>query len=123
VVLLALVAAGLLAFAGGAKVLDPTMTAGALRSMGLPSSPRLVRVGAAGELLLGVAAIVLGGAGLWLLIALSYVAFGVFVAVALASGRPIGTCGCFGRADTPPAWWHVALNAALAVVALAWALG
>ena len=38
-------------------------------------------------------------------------------------GTAIGSCGCFGREDTPPHWSHVALNAALAAVALALAVG
>jgi hypothetical protein len=122
VVFPAVLAAGLLALAGGAKLLDPTMTAGALRVMGLPSAPWLVRVGSAGELALGVAAIVVGGAVLWCLVALSFVAFAVFVVAALTSGRPIGTCGCFGRADTKPTWWHVGANLALGIAALVYAI-
>ncbi len=122
-VLPAWAAAGLLALAGGAKLLDPTMTAGALRVMGLPSAGWLVRAGAAGELVLGIAAVVVGGPALWCAVALSYAAFAVFVLAAMRSGRPIGTCGCFGRVDTRPMPWHIALNGMLAVAALAYALG
>ncbi len=113
----ALVAAALLALAGAQKVLDPTMTVGALRALGLPSSAALVRAGAAAELGLGVAAIAVGGAALWLLVAVSYLAFAVFVVAASRRGTMIGSCGCFGREDTPPHWSHVALNVALAAVA------
>jgi hypothetical protein len=123
VVVAALVAAGVLALAGAAKVLDPTMTVGALRAMGLPSGPGLVRVGAAAELALGIGAAVVGGAVLWALVGASYVAFAAFVVAALRSDRPIGSCGCFGRADTPPAWWHVAANLVAAAAALAYGLG
>jgi hypothetical protein len=35
----ALVAAALLALAGAQKVVDPTMTVGALRALGLPAAP------------------------------------------------------------------------------------
>jgi hypothetical protein len=122
VVVLAVAAAGLLAVAGAAKLLDPTMTVGAMRLMGLPATAWLVRLGAAAELALGVAAIVAGGAVLWSLVAVSYAAFAAFVVAALLSGRPIGSCGCFGRDDTPPRWWHVVLDVALAVVAAAYAL-
>ena len=118
----ALVAAGLLAVAGAAKLLDPTMTAGALRVMGLPSAPELVRIGAAAELVLGVAAVVVGGSVLWGLVALSFAAFAAFVVAALMSSRPIGSCGCFGRADTPPAWWHVVANGLLGLAALVYAV-
>jgi hypothetical protein len=118
----ALVAALLLALAGAQKLLDPTMTAGALRAMRLPSSPTLVRVGSAAELALGVAAITVGGAALWWLVAASYLAFGAFVTAALRRGTMIGTCGCFGREDTPPHPTHVVLDLALASLAAATAV-
>jgi hypothetical protein len=118
----ALVAAGLLAFGGAQKLIDPTMTVGALRVAGLPGGPRLVRAGAAAELALGVLAIVAGGPVVWLLAALSYAAFAIFVGSALARDLPIGSCGCFGRTDTPPHPVHVLLNAALAAVAVTAAL-
>src|SRR3546814_13382738 len=111
----ALVLAALLALAGAQKVLDPTMTVGALRAMRLPSSPLLVRVGSAAELVLGVAAIVVGGAVLWWLVAVSYLAFAGFVLAALRKGTMIGTCGCVGREETPPHRDHVALNRVPAV--------
>lgn len=115
----ALVAAALLALAGAQKVLDPTMTVGALRALRVPSTNGLVRAGAAAELALGVAAVVVGGAALWWLVAASYVAFAAFVVVALRKGTMIGSCGCFGREETPPHPSHVALNVALASVAAA----
>ena len=113
----ALVVASLLAIAGAQKLVDPTMTVGALRALRLRASPLLVRVGSAGELALGVAAIAVGGAALWWAVALSYLAFGAFVVAALREGTMIGTCGCFGREETPPHRSHVALNVALSGVA------
>jgi hypothetical protein len=113
----ALVVALLLTLAGAQKLLDPTMTVGALRALRVPSSPWLVRIGSAAELALGVAAIVVGGAALWWAVAASYVAFGAFVLAALRKGTMIGSCGCFGREETPPHWSHVALNAGLAGLA------
>jgi hypothetical protein len=118
----ALVAALLLALAGAQKLLDPTMTVGALRALGLPASPGGVRVGSAVELALGVAAVAVGGAALWWAVAASYLAFGGFVVAALRKGTMIGSCGCFGREDTPPHPSHVVLNAALASLAVATAL-
>ncbi|MGH9273299.1 MAG: MauE/DoxX family redox-associated membrane protein [Acidimicrobiales bacterium] len=115
----ALVIAALLAVAGAQKVLDPTMTVGALRALRLPSAPVLVRVGAAAELALGVLAIGVGGAVVWSLVAASYVAFAIFVVAALRHGTMLGSCGCFGRDDTPPHWSHVGLNLVLAGVAVA----
>jgi hypothetical protein len=113
----ALVVASLLAIAGAQKLVDPTMTVGALRALRLPAAPFLVRVGSAAELALGVAAVASGGAALWWAVALSYVAFGAFVVAALRNGSMIGTCGCFGREETPPHWSHVALNVALSGLA------
>jgi hypothetical protein len=115
----ALVAAVLLALAGGEKLVDPTMTVGALRALRLPSSPALVRAGSAGELALGVAAITVGGAALWWLAAASYLLFATFVVAALQRGTMLGSCGCFGREDTPPHPSHVVLNVALAGLAVA----
>lgn len=113
----ALVSAALLALAGAQKLLDPTMTVGALRALGLPSAPWLVRVGSAVELVLGVVAIAVGGAAWWWGVALSYLVFAAFVAAALRKGTMIGSCGCFGRDETPPHWTHVVLNLALAGLA------
>jgi hypothetical protein len=113
----ALVAAALLALAGAQKVVDPTMTVGALRALRLPAAPWLVRLGSAVELALGVGAIAVGGAALWWGVALSYLAFAWFVVAALRRGTMLGSCGCFGREETPPHPSHVALNLALAAIA------
>jgi len=113
----ALVAAALLALAGGQKLLDPTMTVGALRALRIPATAALVRAGAAAELVLGVAALVVGGVALWWLVAASYGAFAVFVVAALRSGTMIGSCGCFGREETPPHPVHVGIDLALALAA------
>jgi hypothetical protein len=75
-------------------------------------------VGSAAELALGIAAVVVGGAALWWAVAASYLAFGAFVVAALRHGTMIGSCGCFGREETPPHWSHVALDAGLAGVAV-----
>ena len=107
----------LLVAAGAAKVADPTRTAGALAAIGWPSSPVLVRLGAAVELALGTTMIVIGGPALAMLVAASFLGFAVFVLIALRSRTPIGTCGCFGRADTPPRPSHIIVVVALAAAA------
>ena len=107
-----------LGLAGAAKVLDPTMTVGAMRALHLPSSPTVVRLGAAAELAIAVAALTVAGPWPYLLVALSMLAFALFVATALRRGTMIGSCGCFGREDTPPHPIHVALDLGLAAVAL-----
>jgi hypothetical protein len=110
----ALLLAGLLVLAGAQKLLDPTMTVGALRSLGAPVSSALVRIGSGAELAIGAAALSVGGSLLWWAIAASYAGFGVFVVVALRSGTMIGSCGCFGREETPPHWLHVVTDVVLA---------
>jgi hypothetical protein len=114
----ALCAALLLVCAGAMKVVDPAMTAGALRALRLPSSKLLVRAGAGAELVLGLLAVTVGWPVLWWLVAASYVAFAAFVMVALRAGTMLGSCGCFGREDTPPHPTHVMLNVALAATAV-----
>lgn len=115
----ALTAALLLAFAGASKAVDPAMTAGALRALGLPSSRTLVRTGAAAELLVGLLAIIAGWGLVWWLVAASYLAFAAFVVAALRAGTMVGSCGCFGREDTPPHPLHVVIDVALAATAAA----
>jgi hypothetical protein len=116
------IAAALLAVGGAAKAVRPRDTAQALAAVGL-RFPRLlparvvVRVGGAVEAAIGVAALLVGGPVLCALVALSYLAFATFVLVALRTGAPISSCGCFGKADTPPSLVHVVLDVAFAAVA------
>jgi hypothetical protein len=109
----------LLLVAGALKVADPSRTAGALAALGWPSSPVLVRVGAAAEVVIGASALVVEGPVPAALVAASYLGFAVFVTAALMSGTPIGTCGCLGRVDTRPHPLHVAVDLVLAAGALA----
>jgi hypothetical protein len=118
----AMAAGLLLAIAGALKVADPKMTVGALRALRVPATPALVRAGAGAELLIGMLAVTYGSAAVWWLVAASYGAFAVFVIVAMRAGTMVGSCGCFGREDTPPHTVHVVLDAALAGVAVATAL-
>src|SRR4029453_12518158 len=115
----ALTAALLLAFAGAAKTVDPAMTVGALRALGLPSSKIWVRVGAATELLVALVAGAGGWGGVCWLAAASYLAFAAFLIPALGAGTMVGSCGCFGREDTPPHPVHVVVDIALAATAAA----
>jgi hypothetical protein len=116
-----LIAALLLAAAGTAKVVDPTNTVGALRSSGVRVPPTVVRIGGALEALLAVAAALTGAPMLALAVAASYLVFTGFVITALVRGLPIGSCGCFGKVDTPPSALHVVVNlgAVLAAVGVA----
>jgi hypothetical protein len=111
-------AALLLVVAGAGKVVDPSRTVGALRALGRSAHPLLVRLGAVGETLLGVATLVYGGRVLPLLVAVSYLGFALFVMAALRSGTPLATCGCLAQADTPPAPGHVVVNGLFAAGAV-----
>jgi hypothetical protein len=118
-----LVAALLLAAAGALKAFDPATTTGALRRAGLPVPSVVVRVGGGIEAVIGVVAIITGGPVAAGLVAASYLLFTIFVVVALVRRTPIGSCGCFGKIDTPPSLVHVVLNVGAAVSATAVALG
>lgn len=118
-----LVAALLLTVAGALKAYEPATTAGALRRAGLGVPSGVVRAGGGVEVVVGIAAIVTGGPVAAGLVAFSYLLFTAFVVVALVRHIPIGSCGCFGRIDTPPSLVHVVLNVGAIVTAIAVALG
>jgi hypothetical protein len=113
----------LLALAGAFKICRPAPTAGALRAMRLPSRLSYVRLLGAGELTLGLTALVTGARPLLALVAALYLAFATFVAAALLSGAPLQSCGCFGQRETPPTTIHLAANLVAAVVLLVAAAG
>ena len=113
-----LVAALLLLLAGGQKLVDPAPAAGALRALGLASNRRLVQVAAAGELVLGAAAIAAPHPAVFAAVGAVYLGFAAFVVAAMRAGTAIASCGCFGREDTPPSAFHVVLNLAFASVAV-----
>jgi hypothetical protein len=117
------VAAAILAVGGGAKLVRPASTAGALAALRLPSAPALVRAGGGLEIAIGLGALTVGGSLLAALVALSYLAFAAFVVLALVRRTPIASCGCFGTADTPPTLTHVVVDLSGAAVAGAIALG
>jgi len=116
------IAATLLLIGGALKVIRPDDTTGALRALGLPSRPSLVRMGAGAEAVIGAGALAFGDRAFAAAVALSYLGFGVFVAVALAKQLPIASCGCFGRSDTPPTITHLVVNGCAALVAAGVAL-
>ena len=108
----------LLGVAGAMKAFSPLSTVRALRSAGLPATKFLVRAFGAGEVLVALAAWVVAGPIPAVLVALSYAAFAGFVLLARRRGGSISSCGCFGKADTPPTWSHVFVNAGAAVLAV-----
>ena len=108
-----LVASALLAVAGAPKVVRPVNTLGALRSVGVRVSPVTVRLFGGLEASLGIATLATGARVLAALVAASYAAFSVFLVIALRSGGAVSSCGCLGRADTPPTRSHLVVTAAL----------
>ncbi|GAB3676493.1 MauE/DoxX family redox-associated membrane protein [Angustibacter aerolatus] len=112
-----LAAAALLVLAGAPKVVAPSSLVTALRSAGLPAGPSAVRVLAAGEVAVGVLALLRPGRLSAVLVALAYLAFTGFVALALRRGGVLASCGCFGKPDTPPTRSHLLVTALLAVAA------
>jgi hypothetical protein len=117
------IACTLLAVGGVLKAVRPGDTANALTAVGFrfPRSVArgAVRAGGVIEAAIGVGALVSGWAALAGLVAVSYLGFTAFVVLALRSGKPISSCGCFGKVDTPPSPVHVALDLAFAAVAAA----
>ena len=107
----AAIALGLLGLAGMAKMADPVPTVGALRAARLPSSKPLVRVLGLVEVVVSLVGLILGGpwatGGMVL-----YAGFVAFTWLALRADQPIQSCGCFGREDTPPSWFHFGFNVA-----------
>jgi hypothetical protein len=117
------VCAALLVVSGGAKLGDPAPTRGALAGAGLPSSRAVVRALGVWEVVAGGAGLTAGGRTGGFAVALTYAGFAGFVAVALRRRLPIQSCGCFGRADTPPGPAHLAVNLSAAAAGVAVALG
>lgn len=117
------IACALLAVGGALKAYRPGDTANALAAVGVRASRSVargvVRVGGVIEAVIGVAALLTGSPALVALVAVSYLAFAVFVIVALRSGKPIASCGCFGKVDTPPSVVHVVIDLGFAGVAAA----
>ena len=113
------IAATLLVAGGLLKTARPADTATALRQSGLPATPLLVRVGGLVEAGIGIAALITGDRVTAVLVAASYAAFVVFVAVALRRQTPLASCGCFGKEDSPPTRLHVVLTGAAAAAAVA----
>jgi hypothetical protein len=112
-----LAAAGLLVVAGLPKLRDPLPLVRALRAAGMPAGRLLVRTFAVAEVVAGLWALVAPGPASAGLVAAAYLVFTGFVARVLARGGVLGSCGCFGKPDTPATRTHLVLTAAAALVA------
>ncbi len=113
-----LAAAGLLVVAGLPKLRDPLPLVRALRGAGIPAGRTLVRVFAVAEVVVGTWAVLAPGRLSAALVGVAYLVFTAFVSRVLARGGVLGSCGCFGKADTPATRAHLALTGVAALVGL-----
>jgi len=111
-------AAVLLGVAGVPKVRDPGDLVRAVRSVGMPFGRGAVRAFAVAEVVVAVAALAVPSRVTAALLAAMYAVFTAFVVTALRRGGVLSSCGCFGRADTPPTWAHALVTGAASAVAL-----
>ena len=111
-------AAVLLGVAGVPKVRDPGDLVRAVRSVGMPFGRRSVRAFAVAEVVVAVAALVVPSRLTAALLGLMYAGFTAFVVVALRRGGVLSSCGCFGKADTPPTRVHALVTGAASVTGL-----
>lgn len=103
-----------LVITGAAKIVKPHDVEKALVALGLPRIPYAGLALGIGEVAVGIGALFLSPA---LIIQGSlYLAFAIWVTVALQRNVPLASCGCLGRDDTPPTMSHVVLNVLAAAV-------
>lgn len=112
-------AAVLLAAGGLLKASRPAPAVGAMRALGLPSRQWFVRALGITEVGGGATALAFDSQAAAGMVAAAYLAFAGFVVLALRRGTMVGSCGCFGRADTPPTVTHLVINMGVATVAAA----
>ena len=111
-------AAVLLGVAGVPKVRDPGDLVRAVRSVGMPFGRGAVRAFAVAEVVVAALALLVPSRITALLLAAMYAGFTAFVVVALRRGGVLSSCGCFGRADTPPTRAHALVTGTASVVGL-----
>ncbi|HVF18914.1 MAG TPA: MauE/DoxX family redox-associated membrane protein [Mycobacteriales bacterium] len=114
-----LAATALLAVGGAPKTWSPGDTTRALRAMRLPVTRPLVRLIGLAEVVSAAAAVALPGRTSALVVAGWYAVFAAVVALALRTRVPLGSCGCFGAAESPPSVLHLLLVVGAAAVSLA----
>lgn len=98
----------LLIITGVAKIVSPHDVERALAGLGLPRIPFAGAIIGVVEVTVGTAAFFSSMA--LLIQSVLYIAFAIWVFVALRLDVPLASCGCLGRDDTPPSWAHFALN-------------
>ncbi len=108
-------ALALLVVASLPKITQPYDLLRALRLAGVRLPAIFVRLFGAVEAVIGLLGLVSGHPVLLALAALSYLGFAGFVGIALARKTPLSSCGCFGKADSPPTVLHVVIVGGLAL--------
>jgi hypothetical protein len=108
-------AALLLVAAGVGKATKPGATRIALRSAGLPASELVARSLGIAEIVIAVAALVVGGPVATALVAISYLGFAWFARRLDVKTRGSAPCGCFGASSAPVGTLHVVVNLLVAV--------
>ena len=103
--------AGLLVLTGIAKLVRPTDTARAIRTLGVPGSLTLTYLLAVMEVSIGALVLVTLEPLWFALQAILYASFLLWVVWAIRTDAPLASCGCLGRDDTPPYWGHTLVNA------------
>jgi len=111
------IATVVLVVGGVFKLRDPAPTHEMLRALSLPPSNLVARVLGASEVVLGGAALLVGGPWLAAGVAVTFTAFAAVSLRLLRSGGAT-SCGCFGSRSAPPSILHVGANAVVALVAL-----
>jgi hypothetical protein len=118
---LVFLAAGLLAWGGGMKVLRPAPTVRALSAAGLvlPWPGALVRCLGLAEVGVGLSCLMGAGPVAPAALAGLYLAFALYLVSSIVQRVPSASCGCFGRRDTAPSLFHVFVDLVAVGAALA----
>lgn len=115
-------AAGLMLFAGLAKLRSPDPARQALAALGLPADAALARVAGAAEAGLGALCLIAAGRPAAIALAVAYLALAATTGARLLRGERQAPCGCFGDASAGIHPGHAVLNLFFAAVAGASAL-
>ncbi|MCP3977234.1 MAG: hypothetical protein GY720_22320 [bacterium] len=106
----------LLVVTGVPKLTRPDATARAISAIGLPAHRNLGRAVGVAEVVIGIAALLIGGSLAAAAVALMYGGFAGFILIAMRSEKA-KSCGCFGDEVSPPNYIHFGLDIAAAAVA------
>jgi uncharacterized membrane protein YphA (DoxX/SURF4 family) len=106
---LVFLAAGLLAWGGGAKVWRPDATVRSLTAsgVGLPRPRATIRILGVVEIGVGLSCLLALGPAAPAALAAVYLAFALYLVWLVVRKVPAATCGCFGQRDTEPSLLHV----------------